>query len=74
MIIQTVIEVLRGGKPGDRHWVPTNQWIDDEHMTQYTGCGLPANTMVSDLASDPQRLTCLECRTKFSANYLATRD
>jgi len=78
MIIETVIEVLRGGKPGDRHWVPLPQWLDGESFSSlvpYTSCGLPATAiaMVSDHIEDPRRLTCLECRLAFAADYLANK-
>ena len=73
MILQTVIEVLRGGKVGDRHWVPDNQFYEGEELDPVTGCGLNASGMVSDHIDNPQRLTCLECRTQFAVTYLVRK-
>lgn len=74
MILKTAIEVLRGGKPGDRHWIPDSYILQDgEELDPHTGCGLNARGMISDHIEDPRRLTCLECRTEYAAHYLATK-
>lgn len=68
MMIECCIEVLKGGKPGDRHWLRS----DWDPLDARSACGRRIDGMPVAWTDEPRRITCLACREALVLHVMAS--